>query len=210
MWTKMPEAIKPLAKDVIWNFSREEPDIFLTFDDGPTPGVTDRVLDYLKEFDAKATFFCVGGNVQKHPELFQRILSEGHAVGNHTWNHMNGRKFSDFSYYKNILQCATLVDTSLFRPPYGMLRRSQVKVLKKRFDIIMWDILTGDWRKDVSKEECLENAVRHTQNGAIIVMHDSKKAERNVLYTLPGALKIWKARGFSMKTIPNRVSVSED
>ena len=206
MLTKVPEVVKPFAKDLIWNYSRDVSNIYLTFDDGPTPGVTDKVLDILKEFDAAATFFCIGGNVQKHPELFKRIIDEGHAVGNHTWNHMNGRKFRDYSYIKNVLQCSTLVPSTLFRPPYGMIRRSQVRALKKRYNIIMWDILAGDWRSDVSKEKCLENTIRHTQNGAIVVMHDSRKAERNMLYALPRALKIWKARGFSLMPIPARTA----
>ncbi len=199
--TKIPEVIKPFAADLTWNFSRDVPDIYLTFDDGPTPGVTDVALDILKDFGATATFFCVGGNVEKHPQLFHRLIAEGHAVGNHTWNHMNGRKFSDYAYFKNVLQCSKLVSSSLFRPPYGMIRRSQAKALKKRFQIVMWDVLAGDWRHDISGEKCLDNAVRHTNNGAIVVMHDSRKAERNMLYVLPRALKIWQDKGFSMAAI---------
>lgn len=200
--TKIPEVIKPFAADLTWNFSRDVPVIYLTFDDGPTPGVTDEVLDILKDFGAKATFFCVGGNVEKHPQLFGRITAEGHAAGNHTWNHMNGRKFSDYAYLKSVLLCSGLVPSALFRPPYGMIRRSQVKALKKRFQIVMWDILVGDWRHDITPEKCLDNAVRHTQNGAIVVMHDSLKAQRNMLYVLPRALKAWQESGFSLAAIP--------
>ena len=204
--TKIPEVIKPFAADLTWNFSRDVPEIYLTFDDGPIPGVTDEVLDILKDFEAKATFFCVGGNVEKHPQLFRRLSAEGHAVGNHTWNHMNGRKYSDYAYFKSVLLCSELVTSTLFRPPYGMIRRSQVKALKKRFQIVMWDILVGDWRHDITPEKCLDNAVRHTQNGAIVVMHDSLKAERNMLYTLPRALKVWQEKGFSFAAITQSVN----
>lgn len=200
--TKTPEAVKPFAADLVWNFSRLEKTIYFTFDDGPTPGVTEAVLEILKDFRAKATFFCIGGNVKAHPGLFMRIQDEGHTVGNHSWNHMSGWKFSNFSYFKNILECAELVHSNLFRPPYGRITRPQVSVLKKRFSIVMWDVLSGDWKQDLDHEKCLINVISNGRQGSIVVFHDSLKAEKNMLYALPRALRHYADRGYMFKAIP--------
>lgn len=176
--------------------------VYITFDDGPTPGVTEKVLDVLERFDARATFFCIGGNVHKHPELFNELSERGHAVGNHTWNHMNGRDFSDYSYFKNVLECSRVVDSTLFRPPYGSLRLSQVRALSSRYKIVMWDVLTADWRKELSRETCLKNATSSVEAGSIVVFHDSKKAEKNMLYALPRTLEFLLKKGFVMKALP--------
>lgn len=199
---KTPEAVKPFAADLVWNFSRTEKSIYLTFDDGPTTGVTDVVLEILREHNALATFFCIGGNVRKNPGLFRQIQDSGHSVGNHTWNHMNGWKFSNYSYYRNVLECSDWVNSTLFRPPYGRITRAQVKTLKKRFSIVMWDVLSGDWKADLHPEKCLLNVISNAGKGSIIVFHDSLKAEKNVLYALPKTLRHYADLGYAFKAIP--------
>lgn len=198
---KTPEAIKPLAGDLLWNFARSEKTVYLTFDDGPTVNVTEKVLDLLSKYKAQATFFCIGGNVKSNPSIYKSIVDSGHSVGNHTWNHMNGWKYSDYSYYRNVLECEELIDSNLFRPPYGRITRSQVKGLKDRFKIVMWDVLSGDWKADLSEEKCLNNVLKNAQEGSIIVFHDSLKAEKNMLYALEGTLDHFSEKGFSFKGI---------
>jgi peptidoglycan/xylan/chitin deacetylase (PgdA/CDA1 family) len=199
---KTPDIIKPLAGDLLWNLDRNRKEIYLTFDDGPTPGVTTEVLDILDQFKAKATFFCIGGNVKTSPGIFQRTLEQGHAVGNHTWNHMSGWEYSDFSYFKNILECGSLIKSNLFRPPYGRIKRSQAKGLKKRFTIVMWDVLSADWDSSVSHEKCLNNVIQNAQSGSIVVFHDSIKASKNMRYALPRVLDHFKALGYEFKALP--------
>jgi len=198
---KTPEAVKPFTADLIWNFSRIEKSIYITFDDGPTPGVTEAVLDILDDYRARATFFCIGGNVKAHPGLFMQIQEKGHSVGNHTWNHMNGWKFSNYSYYKNILECDEWVNSNLFRPPYGRITLAQAKVLKKRFKLIMWDVISGDWKQELHHEKCLLNVISNGRQGSIIVFHDSLKAEKNMLYALPRALRHYADLGYKFKPI---------
>lgn len=199
---KTPGIAKPLASQLLWKVQPAANEVYLTFDDGPTPGVTDKVLDILDGFDAKATFFCIGGNVERHPNLYQSILDAGHRVGNHTWNHMSGWSFSDFSYLKNVLECALYVQSDLFRPPYGRITRSQAKALSARYTIVMWDVLSADWRADVSPQQCLTNVLTHTEPGSIVVFHDSEKASENMLYALPKALAQWQELGYQFKGLP--------
>ncbi len=199
---KTPDILKPLAGDLIWSLDDATNQVYLTFDDGPTPGVTDKVLDILDEYGAKATFFCIGGNAASNPELYQDVLARGHRVGNHTWNHMNGWQFSDFSYLRNTLECAEVVESNLFRPPYGRIKRSQVKSLKSRFKIIMWDVLPGDWMASKSPVDCLNTVTKHTIPGSIIVFHDSLKAKENVLGALPASLKHFQNKGWECVALP--------
>ncbi len=170
--------------------------IYLTFDDGPVPEVTPWVLDLLRQHDIKATFFCVGANVEKYPEVYKRILAEGHSVGNHTHNHLNGWETKSENYFDNIENCAQLVSTRLFRPPYGRMKRAQRAYLGDRYSIVMWDVLSGDYDKSTSAEKCLENVVAHTRNGSIIVFHDSIKASQNLVYTLPRFIEHSLKEGF--------------
>lgn len=199
---KTPNALKPFAADLLWSIDRTPQVVYLTFDDGPTREITPRILDILDEFNAKATFFCIGGNVKSNPDTYSEILRRGHRTGNHTWNHMSGWEYSDFSYFKNVLQCDEVMRTSLFRPPYGRVKRSQVKGLKHRFTIVMWDVLSGDWSAEISPEKCLKNVVKNTRSGSIVVFHDSKKAERNMLYALPRALRELSDKGFVFEALP--------
>jgi len=198
---KTPKIIKPFANDLVWNKNREEKVLYLTFDDGPTEDITYEILEQLENLGVKATFFCIGGNVVRHPEVYQAMVSAGHQTANHTWNHMSGWEYSDFSYFKNVLECSQVVPSKLFRPPYGRITQSQAKALKKRFDIIMWDVLSADWRHDVSPEKCLHNVTKHTQAGSIIVFHDSTKAYKNMRYALPRFIEEFLDKGYSFELL---------
>lgn len=188
----------------VWNLPRNEQVIYLTFDDGPIPLVTDFVLDCLKDYGARASFFCIGDNIQKHPRIFERILSENHQVGNHTFNHLNGWKSDNFEYLQNVKKCQKLLpDHRLFRPPYGRIKRSQGSELQQEgFQIIMWDVLTGDFSPEISPELCLKKTIRYTENGSIVVMHDSIKAEKNLRFVLPRVLAHFSEKGYRFEGIP--------
>ena len=203
----MPRFIQRLYPERIWAFSRSSNSVFLTFDDGPIPEVTPWVLDKLKKHNAKATFFCIGENVQKHPEVFQKILSEGHSVGNHTFNHLKGTKTETSEYIENVEKAGRQMENNsefkiqnskLFRPPYGKITPIQAKKLQKKgIKIVMWDIISYDFDATISEEQCLQNVLKNIKPGSIIVFHDSLKAEKNLRYVLPKVLdfiseKNWK------------------
>jgi peptidoglycan-N-acetylglucosamine deacetylase len=196
-----PYIIRNFFKDFIWRFSSEEKTLYLTFDDGPEPSVTPVILDFLKAHGALATFFCVGENVKKYPEIYQRILAEGHSVGNHTYNHLNGWKTTNDSYLQNIASCEGLVKTNLFRPPYGKLKSSQTREIKKKYKIIMWDVLSRDYSIQATPQQCLKNVLKYGRNGSIILMHDSIKAEKKVIYSLPIILQHFGEKGYVFKEI---------
>ncbi|HUH32451.1 MAG TPA: polysaccharide deacetylase family protein, partial [Daejeonella sp.] len=166
---KSPFWLQWFYPSAIWHKSRKEKSIYLTFDDGPIPVVTPFVLNTLKSFNAKATFFCIGDNVKKHPEIYQQVLDEGHSVGNHTYNHLKGWNTDDVIYLENVSECAKLVKSNLFRPPYGRASRSQISNLKSQYSIVMWDVLSGDFDTSITPEKCLKNVISHTENGSIIV-----------------------------------------
>ncbi|MEZ4974294.1 MAG: polysaccharide deacetylase family protein [Cyclobacteriaceae bacterium] len=178
-----------------------EKKLYLTFDDGPVNGPTEFVLEELKRFDAKATFFCIGNNVEQHPQIHQRILQEGHAVGNHTFNHIKGWNVSVDSYLKDVERCQNLVGpTKLFRPPYGRAKRSQLKKLSD-YRIVMWDVLSYDYSNSVAKETCLKGVIRASRSGSIIVFHDSYKAEKNMMHALPRVLDHFKQSGYQFESL---------
>ncbi|NEU09901.1 polysaccharide deacetylase family protein [Flavihumibacter sp. R14] len=188
-----------LYPSFVWHKSRGEKFIYLTFDDGPIPVVTPFVLNTLKTFNAKATFFCIGDNIARHPEIYSQLLSEGHAVGNHTFNHLRGWDTSNRDYVDNFCQCDKMVDSLLFRPPYGRIKRSQVtqlRELKPELKIVMWDVLSGDFDNSIGPEKCLENVIKNARNGSIIVFHDSLKAYPRLQYALPATLEYLSSRGF--------------
>lgn len=200
---KPPYLLRKLFSRLIWRFSIKEKIIFLTFDDGPIPELTPWVLDTLKAFKAKATFFCVGENVFKNPEIFKKILDEGHAIGNHTYNHLNGWKTENKVYFENISKCDKLLETSLFRPPYGKIKRSQLysSFLKNKFKIILWDVLSYDFDKNISPEKCLSNVLKNVKAGSVVVFHDNLKADKNIKYTLPKVLEKLTLEGFRFESI---------
>ncbi|GHC42545.1 polysaccharide deacetylase family protein [Ulvibacter litoralis] len=196
----------------VWAFPNASDAVYLTFDDGPIPEVTPWVLQQLKEHQAKATFFCIGDNIRKHPTIFSDILSEGHSVGNHTYTHCNGWKTELSKYIEDASKCDTLLksynqqlskgDTNLFRPPYGKLRSKQAKKLQKKgHTIIMWSLLSYDYDAEVSEEKCLQNVLKNIQAGNIVVFHDSLKAEKNLRYVLPKVLQYISEKGLKCEAI---------
>jgi len=201
---KSPLLLKWYYPSLLWNKSRTEKVIYLTFDDGPIPNVTDFVLKTLKVFNAKATFFCIGDNIVKHPEVFERVKNDGHAIGNHTFNHLKGWKTDNETYLQNTLKCQKLTQTNLFRPPYGRIKKSQISNLKSQISelkIIMWDVLSGDFDTQLSPEKCYQNVIKHTENGSIIVFHDSLKAFDRLSYALPKVLAYFTEKGFIFSTL---------
>lgn len=197
---KTPWLIKRLYPSLLWNKARNRRSIYVTFDDGPIPIVTPFVLNILKKHDAKATFFCIGDNVRKHPEIFEQVKNAGHAIGNHTFNHLKGWVTGDQEYLNNFRQCDELLHSNLFRPPYGKIKRSQIKLLRQAkpgLQIVMWDVLSGDFDQKLSPQDCLKNVLKHTRPGSIIVFHDSLKAFDRLEYVLPRAMEEWVAKGYS-------------
>ena len=176
-------------------------ELYLTFDDGPHPEITNIVLDILQKYNAKATFFCVGENVEKHLDVYKKTIKLGHSVGNHTYNHFNGLKTKTKDYIKNTVKCTECVSSNLFRHPYGALKRSQIKKLSANYKIIMWDTLSGDYNKNTSQEECWQNVECNAKSGSIIVFHDSEKAKENMLFALTKTLEYFSKLGYSFSSI---------
>jgi peptidoglycan-N-acetylglucosamine deacetylase len=196
---KTPWLLKKLFPSLIWNKSRHARCIYLTFDDGPIPIVTPFVLNILQEYNAKATFFCIGDNVRKHPDVFEQVKNAGHCIGNHTYNHLRGWKTDNKTYLDNILKTDEMVHTNLFRPPYGKIKSSQIRLLKKAkpdLQIVMWDVLSADFDIDVKPEACLQNVLKYTENGSIVLFHDSLKAYDRLEYALPRAMEVWSREGY--------------
>lgn len=190
-----------IFRDLTWHFAGKDNELFLTFDDGPTPEITPWVLTTLKEFNARATFFCIGKNVKKHPDLYNQILNEGHSVGNHSYAHIKGWKTSSKKYVESVQKAAQLIDSDLFRPPHGKIRPQQIGQLKKDFKIIMWDVFAKDYDNKLDKEKCLKNVLEFSESGSIIVFHDTLKAEKNLKYVLPKVLKHFSEQGFVFNPI---------
>tara|TARA_R110001592_G_scaffold22974_4_gene90811 strand:+ start:789 stop:1409 length:621 start_codon:yes stop_codon:yes gene_type:complete len=194
-----------LYPSLVWKQSSKEKVIYLTFDDGPIPEVTPWVLKTLDEFKAKATFFCVGENIHKHPDILKEVIKRGHSVGNHTYHHLNGWKTDAIDYLKDFLKCEEELQNlnqggRLFRPPYGKISAKQIKQLSSR-KIIMWDVLSGDFSKKLSPETVLAKSIRYSKPGSIIVFHDSLKAFDNLQYALPRYLEYFQSKGFTFKPL---------
>jgi len=201
-WVKTHAIIKRLFYDYVWDIPNNEKTVYLTFDDGPTPEITEWVLSQLDTYAVKATFFCIGYNIKSNPKIFQRLINEGHHIGNHTYEHPNGWDAETIAYLKNVKDCENEIrehgiQNQLFRPPYGKLKPSQSKALRKMgYKIIMWDILSGDFDKTITREKCLGNVVKNLSSGSIVIFHDSKKAFENLEYALPETLKFLKTNGY--------------
>lgn len=190
-----------LYPDALWSGNPDGNRVYLTFDDGPVSQVTPWVLDVLRDYDIRATFFCVGENIIRHTKIFDRLIAEGHLVGNHSYNHLKGWKTANEIYFENIARCEELTQTGLFRPPYGKMRLSQYNSLKTRFKIIMWDVLSYDFEKRLQPEKCLQNVVRNTKAGSIVLFHDHEKAFTNLKYALPRAIENLTNRNFIFDTL---------
>tara|TARA_A100000171_G_scaffold50821_1_gene63225 strand:- start:5 stop:625 length:621 start_codon:yes stop_codon:yes gene_type:complete len=202
---KTPIFARWLYPSLVWKQTSNEKIIYLTFDDGPIPEVTPWVLKTLSEFEAKATFFCVGENINKHPDIFKEVLSKGHSVGNHTYHHVKGWETDNTEYLKDFLKCEEELQKygkggRLFRPPYGKITSKQIKQLSSR-KIIMWDVLSGDFSKEISAETVLKKSIQYSKSGSIIVFHDSLKAFDSLQYALPRYLDHFQSKGFTFKPL---------
>lgn len=197
-----PFLYRALFPGAIWRLiSKDEKQIFLTFDDGPIPEVTPWVLDLLDEYNIKATFFCVGDNIVKHPDIYQQILDRGHLTGNHTFNHLQGWKTWTRNYIKNVDKAENHIHSHLFRPPHGHIRFLQLVTLLSKYNVVMWDVVTRDYSKRLTGEKVFANVKKYTRNGSIIVFHDSLKAEKNLRYALPRSIEYLLNEGYSFKLL---------
>lgn len=205
---RIPNLFNSLFPNQIWSLPQSQKTVYLTFDDGPIPDVTTWVLDLLKEKNIKASFFSIGDNIRKHPEIFSRIIKEGHTVGNHTFNHINGWKNTSDIYTQNILKCNEEIEKhiklerKLFRPPYGRITPKQIKILKQKgYEIIMWELLSHDYSNHLSAQECYNNATKKVRPGSIIVFHDSIKAQKNLRDSLPKTIDTLLKEGYIFSTL---------
>lgn len=199
--TKTPRFIQNLFPTYIWSMAKATKKVFITFDDGPIPEVTPWVLDELDKYNAKGTFFCVGDNIRKNPEVYNEVVRRGHAIGNHTFNHLSGWNTENIKYFHNIRKCARLTKSNLFRPPYGRIKPSQSQFLSRHYKIVMWDILSGDFDQNISAEECFQNVVSNVRSGSIIVFHDSLKSEEKLRIVLPRVLEYLTNKGYQLKAV---------
>ena len=198
--------LKAIYPSYIWHIEETEKVMYLTFDDGPHATVTPFVLQQLQQYNAKATFFCIGKNVVEQPTIYQHILNDGHSIGNHTHNHLNGWKTNDASYLNNIKLAEQSIQSNLFRPPYGRIKKSQAKQLMLRnanMKIVMWDVLSGDFDTQLSPQKCLDNVLKNVTQGSIVVFHDSEKAFERLEYALPKTLEHFSNLGYTFKAISN-------
>ncbi|WP_298761429.1 polysaccharide deacetylase family protein [uncultured Psychroserpens sp.] len=206
---KMPIVAKKMFPNYVWDVATNDKELYLTFDDGPTPKITDWTLNTLNDYNAKASFFCIGSNVEKYPNIFKNIIDNGHTVGNHTQHHVKGWTTKTKDYLKEAKTAQTSINSYknsetqlLFRPPYGQIKPKQgKKLINLGYQIIMWDVLSFDWEKEISEEKCLENVMSKSKKGSIIVFHDSVKASRNLMYTLPKVLELFSDKGFVFKAL---------
>ena len=207
-WVKTPQFLKMVfPKGLLWKVPpAAEKTVYITFDDGPHPTATPFIMQQLEQYNAHATFFCLGKNVLLYPDVYKQLLEKGHRIANHTHNHLNGWKTDDATYIENIKTAAQYIDSNLFRPPYGLIKRSQVKQLKQDFPsckICMWNVLSGDFDTTLTPQKCLDNVLRHIKPGSIVLFHDSDKAWERMSYALPHVLEHCRKQNWEIKGLPN-------
>lgn len=200
MYISPPKFIRSLAPSLIWEMPKGD-EVYLTFDDGPTPGITEWILEQLSNYNAKATFFCLGKNAEQYPDLHKMIVDQGHVIGNHTYSHQKGWKMSLEDYVEDVNFANALLCSNLFRPPYGQIKPSQASRLSQHYNIIMWDVLSQDYSQLISPRVCLHNVTKHVKGGSIVVFHDSQKSFRNMKYALPRTLKFLQDKGLKCSSI---------
>lgn len=208
-FVKTPWLVKKLYPYAIWDIPTTSKTVYITFDDGPHPAITPFVLEELEKYNAKATFFCIGKNVVENQSIYEKTIQQLHGVGNHTQDHLNGWQTSDEVYINNIVAAKQSIDSNLFRPPYGRMKKSQVGLLRKQYPamkIIMWDVLSADFDTSIAGEQCINNIVKNSRPGSILVFHDSEKAFPRLQKTLPVVLKLLSAKGFVFDKIPENLS----
>lgn len=208
LWIKTHPVVKLLFPNYLWSIPNVEKKVWLTFDDGPVPEITEWVLDTLQQYNAKATFFCIGDNIRKNPNIYKRIIDARHATGNHTYHHLKGWKTPTASYIENAALCAAEMNKlqtahcTLFRPPYGKIKRAQAKLLRRLgYKIVMWDVLSADFDPSITPQQCLHNVLSNVTSGSIIVFHDSIKAFPNLKYALPKTLEFLSENGYRCEVL---------
>ena len=201
-FVKTPRIIQEMFPGFIWNIpSAGHKTLYLTFDDGPTPHITNWVLKQLAEYDAKASFFCVGEQIAKHPHIMKKVREQGHAVGSHTYAHESGWATDHHAYMRSARKTARMIDSDLFRPPFGRVKPSQAKALNEQFRVVMWDVMSGDFDASITPDQCFHNVADRAESGSIIVFHDSVKARKNLFYTLPKVLEHFTKLGYSFEPL---------
>lgn len=200
-----PQVVKNFFGSITWRINTEKKVIYLTFDDGPVPIITEKILKALSIFNAKATFFCVGENVKKYPAIYNEILSEGHSTGNHTYSHLAGLKTNTQEYISNFKRASEYIDSDLFRPPHGRMKKSQQNIIQKTHNIILWDVLSLDYDNTISEESCLNNVKHFTRPGSVIVFHDNIKAEENMFYALTQSLLLYTELGYKFEALNSQL-----
>ncbi len=204
-----PQVVKNIFSNITWNINTDRKVVYLTFDDGPIPDVTEKILFALDLFDAKATFFCVGENVKRYPHIYKKILDNGHTTGNHTFSHLNGIKTDTKDYIENIEKASKYINSNLFRPPHGRIKTSQQKIIEQNYKIILWDVLSYDFDRQISKEKCFGNVKHFTRPGSVIVFHDNIKATNNMFYALTQTLLLYKEAGYSFEAITDDILINQ-
>ncbi len=199
---RLPWFLTRFFPEAFWRIEENSNQVYFTFDDGPVPEATPWILDLLKKKNIKACFFCVGENVKRYPHIYTRILEEGHQVGNHTFNHLQGLKTSNKKFFRNIIKASKYMNTDLFRPPHGWMRKSQYEQIKHHYQVVMWDILSGDYKKELTPEDVIQNVMKLVRPGSIITFHDSKKSIKNLQKALPVIIEEIKKQGYEFDSIP--------
>jgi len=194
-------SLRAFYRGAIWRINKDKKAIYLTFDDGPIPEITPAVLDILDKHNIKATFFCVGQNVVSHPDIYADIISRGHTVGNHTYNHLKGFECKTEDYIANITEAAKYIDSKLFRPPYGRIKPKQLRLLRKQYTVVLWDLITRDYNSLLKPEFIMSNIRKMSRNGSVIVFHDSIKAQKNLFAVLPQAIEFWQQEGYKFEVL---------